>query len=232
MFEHEDQMKPFVRAWLHSKGLATKQEFPTQAGVCDLVGCQMRKDAIRVRLQNRQYKALGPLVRVHIWEHIRNVTEHRTVSLSDLTSLFQGILCQEKVREEVERLRNRRFVRQTNSGTFQKINGWHPLHRRLIAVELKLTNWREAFRQAERYLAYAEEAYVALPAHYAKRLHEKEAWNEVSDKSIGVLAIAEDGRTTMLEGSEGVFKRTRAQRAPQTHAVERFWRDRATGKTA
>ena len=232
MFERESHMKPIVRAWMESKGLTVKEEFPSHVGICDLAGCRLRRAAMAARVREGQLKAIGPLVRVHIWEHIPNDGEHRTVSVAALVSLHHGLLSHERVLQELGRLEQRGFIRRTSAGTYQKVNGWHPLHARLVAVELKLRDWQNALRQAARYFVCVDESYVALPEEQVDVALGADGGALFRKSGVGLLAVTGGGRVRTVMKSYWRRRRTRSERAPVTHAAERFWRDAARGRTA
>jgi len=232
VFEHEGQMKPILRAWLERQGLAVKEEFPSHVGIADVVGCHIRPEAVAARIRSKQRGVIGPLLRVHIWEHIPNETERRGASLANLCDLFAGVITEGDLQREVACLEARSFVRRTRTGTLRKLNGWHPMHSRLVAVELKLKDWRGACRQAVRYLAYADEAYVALPERTAAAAFDALGCRGLARMRVGLIAVAHGSAPVVLAQSRGRRKATRAQRAPQTHAVERFCRDAIKGSVA
>jgi len=49
-FRLERDMEPVVRSWLESQGLFVRRECWMPSGVCDLVGCRFREDALALRL--------------------------------------------------------------------------------------------------------------------------------------------------------------------------------------
>jgi len=59
---------------------------------------------------------------------------------------------------------------------------------RLVAIEAKLTKWRDALKQAKEYRRYADEAYVLLPAGFANRARRAE--DEFRDAGVGLWIIA------------------------------------------
>lgn len=66
----------------------------------------------------------------------------------------------------------------------------------LIAIELKLWRWRQAFRQALAYQVWAERAYVCLPLSRAL-----DAWrhrDRFESEGIGLLAVVRDEVRTLL----------------------------------
>ena len=225
-------MKPVVRGWLESRGLHVKEEFPSHKGICDLMGCEIRAEAAKTRLSQGQREPIGPLRRVHLWQHIPNRSAHRTASLHELIGIFRGVLDAEEVERELRTLEEKAFIRRTRAGTYQKINGWHPLHAQLVAVELKLHDWREACLQAQRYLSYAAESYIALPQTAASTAYDMLSGNGFRSAGVGLLSVSKKSGVEVVFESEGCHKATRAEMALQTYAVERFWRDRVKGKTA
>lgn len=66
----------------------------------------------------------------------------------------------------------------------------------LVAVELKLTNWKEALAQAMHYQLAAQKSYVAMPlskAHAPMRSRSR-----FERQGVGVLAVAPDGDVRIL----------------------------------
>lgn len=225
MFNLEKEMKPHVRKWMENSGLRVKEEFPSRIGISDLVGCKIRSKAAEKRLAQGQRQPIGPLMRVQLWQHIPNCSEHRTASLQDLLAVFSGVLDSDKVKQELDNLEKGGFIRHTQAGTYQKINGWHPLHSELTAFELKLEDWRGACRQAYKYLSFADKAYIALPLNAAKKISTQTSHRFWRTKGIGLAGVSEEIGLKILVKSRGRHKRTKFEMAHQTYAVERFWRE-------
>ncbi len=61
----------------------------------------------------------------------------------------------------------------------------------LVAVELKLRDWREALRQATAYQVGADRAWVAMPLAAASRAY-RERWRFVAE-GVGLLAVDDQG---------------------------------------
>src|SRR5207249_1486758 len=69
----------------------------------------------------------------------------------------------------------------------------------MVAVELKISRWREALRQAIAYQVWAPEAYVALPfrnAHAAARHRDR-----FEAEGVGLLAVLEADVRTFVPAS-------------------------------
>lgn len=59
----------------------------------------------------------------------------------------------------------------------------------VVAVEAKLTRWREAISQARDYLTFANEAYIAMPANVIAR--NARALAACAEVGVGVIAVDE-----------------------------------------
>lgn len=67
----------------------------------------------------------------------------------------------------VSQLRRARAVQVRESGEIDLTPTFRMSTTKLVAVEMKLKRWREAFEQATRYLSFADEAYVVLDGSQA-----------------------------------------------------------------
>jgi len=93
---------------------------------------------------------------------------------------------------------------------------FHPLHTRIIAVELKLTRLAEVIRQARINLHAVEESYVAVPMKRAVRV--AKAWDNI----IGLLGVTPDACSVLVPPRPNDL--CNEQRIE--HQVEKFWRGR------
>jgi len=132
-----------------------------------------------------------------------------------------GYLSGELLENEVRQLLRLKFVTSPRRGLFQKLNGWNPLHERIVAVELKLCRITEALDQASSNRAFATESYAALPAALAYRIAGNCRAAEFRKNGVGLLAVSQNSCRRLLPGScpKGV-----ADEVLQAHCVERFWR--------
>jgi hypothetical protein len=221
IFDYEQQMVKPVEQWLKFKGLATKREFPTPWGICDLVGCSLNKNRVKQRLALGQTKPIGSQLRVFLLSQIPECTEQRSVSVRTLKVKFGTVIDEGRIVLEIDRLLSDKFIQETSPGRVQKLNGWVPLHKKLIAVELKLTRINDALKQAATHLEFADESFVGLPADTAKRLMNSKKKKDFVNNGVGILAVDPSGCKLL-------FKSNRAGSSPnpliQQHAVERFWR--------
>jgi hypothetical protein len=223
-FGYEYEMVGPVERWLRSEGLFVKREFPTPWGICDLVGCSFNRENVRKRLELGQRKPIGPELRVAILSLIPEHESGRSITIRRLTSKFNGWLDEDRVALEVERLIKGKFVKKSTRKGFQRFNGWVPLHKRLVAVELKLRRVSEVFYQARGHLGFADESYVGLPLEVAQRLVDSKKKGEFVREGIGVLAVKPAGCEVLLSAN---LERADPDEILQIHSVERFWRSYA-----
>lgn len=220
-FDYERQMIEPVEIWLLSQGLLVKREFPLPWGICDLVGCSFNKKNVKKRLTFGQKKTVGSHLRVALLSMIPDREQARSINLEKLHGAFAGFVDESQIGIELERLKRDKFVMQTSEGAFQRVNGWLPLHRKLIAVELKLARVDDALHQAINNLGFADESYVGLPADVAKRLISGKKKSQFADSGIGVIAVDSVRCKVLLKPNLG---KASCDEVMQMHCVERFWR--------
>jgi hypothetical protein len=228
-FSYEHQMMDPVAQWLRDHGLMVKMEFPTPWGICDLVGCSLNKKKVQKRLSQHQTRPIGSLLRVHLLSLIPDQKEGGSVNAEDLHRAFAGYLDKDRIGHELMKLMKDRFIETTDTGTFYKINGWMPLHRRLVAVELKLSRIDDALHQAINNLGFADESYVALPVSIAERLVNRQKESQFANKGVGLLGVDPQGCRIVLKAST---HRVRQDAVVQEHSVERFWLPHVRGSGA
>ena len=228
-FRYEREMLAPARRWLSNQGMMVKEEFTTPWGVCDLVAVSLDQEHVRERLQLGQRAAIGPLTRVRILSAIPKVETNASEIVKTIMSSYRGVLTPSHLREEIDRLIAGKFVKEGERGTLQRINGWAPLHRRLVALELKLSRVQDALAQAASHQAFAEGSYVGLPTDVAERIVTSQRAASFRSEGVGILSVGKDGCRIVL--------RPKARRYPlnpalQMHCVERFWRSWLRGSAS
>ena len=219
-FRYEREMLEPAVQWLRGEGLMVKKEFPTPWGICDLAGCSLNKNRVRQRLKLRQTKPIRSQLRVYLLSLIPDEEQGSATNAEQLHEHFGTYLDRTRIEVELGRLARDRFIEEHAPGAYFKRNGWMPLHKRLVAVELKLTRVDDALHQAINNLGFADESYVGLPADVANRLLRSKRQANFLDRGIGVLAIAEDRCAVVLRPRKRVPAR---ERSTQAYSVERFW---------
>lgn len=220
-FDFEREMTIPATRWLTNQRLLVKQEFRTPWGICDIVGLELAHPRVTDRLLLRQRKAIGPPHRIALLQLVPLPEIGRAVTAEELSSRIGKSV--EWVANELRALAQCRFVRKLADGSFQNLSGWAPLHRRIVAVELKLGRVEEAIAQARAHLAFATESFVGLPTPIAERLLQRGRRSHLQESGVGLLSINAVGATMLVPA---VADRNEYSDATlQMHCVERFWRD-------
>ena len=221
-FRLERDMLRFARNWLAEQGLMAKAEFYTPWGICDLVGVSLRRERVQQRLTHGQNRAIGPLLRVEILRRIPDVADCNSITFKRLERQYRGLLTPDELRVQLDYLIRGKFVQVNQHGALQKVNGWAPLHKRIVALELKLTRVQDALSQAMSHLAFAEESFVGLPAGLAERVANSNRAREFRNSGVGIVSVGAEECGVLLQSKP----RTVANPVMQMHCVERFWRTR------
>jgi len=227
MFASESDMTARAASWLRSSGMVVKSEFVTPWGICDLVGLSFNWDNVASRLDRGQTKAVGSITRALLLLRIPDVETGKSTTLRSLVRQCTPSIPEEIVSAETDRLINDRFVTRSSRGRLQRVNGWMPLHQRLVAVELKLSRIEEAMRQALDNLGFAEESYVGLPSKVARRVASNTSrWSTFFGAGVGLLSVGQRRCRVLVPA-----RRTHdwADQAVQFYCVEKFWRSRVKG---
>jgi hypothetical protein len=223
MFKREAEMAPSVARWMTRENLLTKAEFATPFGICDLVGVTFRPDRVAHRIRLRQTRPIASFTRASILQLIPDVDTGRRIKALSVFKTLAATLPGDIIAAEIERLVRDRFVVWRGKTCLQKVNGWAPLHRRIVAVELKLARVEDALAQAKAHLAFADESYVGLPAAIAARVHETPTrWARYWDLGVGLLAVTKS-QCRILRPSSPLP--TSQDEALQIYIVDKFWRE-------
>ena len=221
-FRFESEMLAPVERWLKGQGLRTKREFANPWGLCDVVGCSLRVDKVRERLSLGQRRPIGPPFRIQVLNQIPDQVTKRSISIGQLASHFSCFVRTEEIDCEVEKLVADKFVTVTAKGRLQRVNGWMPLHDRIVAVELKISRIEEVISQATANLQLTNFSYIALPTAVARRLIVNGSIGRVQKIGIGLLSVSKSRCEQLIaprSTSDSINKEA------QLHCVERFWRD-------
>lgn len=222
LFERENEMARPVLQWLSRQHLLVKSEFVLPWGICDLVGLSFKQEQVAKRLALRQHRPIGPLKRIDLLRHIPDQESGSAVTLNGLRKFAEDGGVAYPFERDLQNLIANRFVIATKNGSLQKVNGWMPLHERIVAIELKLSRISEAVTQALSNRAFATESYIALPAKIAERLVGSARHPKFGLTGIGVLGVTRTTCKVVVPAVQVI----EADPTLQTHCVERFWRTR------
>ncbi|MFH1110875.1 MAG: hypothetical protein V1790_17005 [Planctomycetota bacterium] len=216
-----------VARWMRAGGLTVRAEFVTPWGICDLVGLSFDRKRVANRLKLKQTAAICSITRAVLLLEIPDVKTGKSTTLDKLVRRCAPSIPGDVVSAETERLVADRFVVETSRRRLQRVNGWMPLQKRLVAVELKLTRIEEAIRQALSNRGFAEESYVALPSDVARRAASNiSRRSKFFDASVGLLGVARRSCRVLVPAHR---KQPGGDKAIQFYCVEKFWRTRVKG---
>lgn len=224
MFEHEADMTATVVKWMRAMGLLPKAEFITPWGICDLVGVKFNRAKVARRLELHQTKPVSSIVRAALLLMIPDVETQESTNLSKLVHACTSVIAQETVVREVARLVREQFVVRSGPCSLQKLNGWVPLHERLVAVELKISRVAEVLAQARNNLGFADESFVGLPAGLARSVEADSVRRaEFISAGVGLLGVRQRCCEMLIPAQPS---RIVSDKALQLYCVEKFWRCR------
>jgi hypothetical protein len=216
-------MAPPVMRWLRRNGLKVKPEFSLPWGVCDLVGVKFDPLKVKLRLSYGQTRPVGPVLRLLVLSRIPDCDSGGAISFERLGKDLSHNIETDVLSRELDALVRDRFVKSTKSGSFQKLNGWAPLHFRIVAVELKLSRISEALGQASSNRTFATDSYVALPMKRALRVAHSERADSLVRSGLGLLGVSPRACCELIKPR---MTKVVSDEIVQSHVVERFWRTR------
>lgn len=222
VFTLEAEMKAPVRRWLANKGMYVAEEFATGWGICDLVGCRFDHEQVAYRTEQGQRQPLGSAQTVLIYNQLPDVAEsHRGITRRALEARLAPYISRARIERALERLVATNHVSVTRSGSFQKVNGWAPLHSRLVAVELKLNRLTEVLEQARANRAFVPESFIALPFEVARRAVKSSFVDVLVREGVGLLSVSPSSCRTLLHASPSP---NWLEESLELWVVENFWR--------
>lgn len=219
-FRYESDMIAPAKGWLVSEKLSIKAEFAMPFGICDLVGISMSQENIQKRIDNGQFQPIGSLLRTEILSVIPDVGKTKGITHPTLLRKFDYLENDRNIERELFLLESRKFIRRTKTGSYQKLNGWLPLHDRIVALELKLNRVREALSQAIRNSRFADESYIGLPEETAHRICNSCQINEFKTYGIGILAVRSRNCEVLLTSR---IRKKNKDTPMQIYCADRFW---------
>jgi hypothetical protein len=101
-----------------------------------------------------------------------------------------------EIARRVERLVRLGLLAQISEDQIRLSHRALPNRVRIVAVEAKLTRWKDALTQTQTYLSFANEAYIAMPA--ASVRHNVNALSACADAGVGVIAVDECEASVVL----------------------------------
>lgn len=224
-FSLEKDMSRYARNWLAGLGLIVKEEFYTPWGICDLVGASFISRRVRQRLSLGQRRSIGPPSRIELLNRIPESSTGKAITVKRLQREFGDTLTAKDLEKELKRLADGRFLRTIKRGHLQRLDGWFPLHKRIVALELKLSRIDDALHQARAHFRFAEESYVGFPDDLAVRVVRSNRAARFEQSGVGIVSIGVQGCNILLRSKR---QKRLVDLVLQMHCIERFWRTMPT----
>lgn len=212
-----------VHRWLKDQGLTVKLEFATPWSSCDLVGIEFDKRRVASRSQLKQSRPIGSESRAALLLEIADIETQQFTTVEEVLGDCDRDFFGEAILQNINRLVADRFVKREGD-RLQKVNGWMPIQKRLVAVELKLRRIRDVVDQATYNLEFADESYVALPSDVAASWRDRlKKWPGFEKEGLGLLAVDRDGCRELIRPK----RIERPLTGLRVYAAEKFWRTRS-----
>lgn len=192
IFQHKPMTeKTFVEqleGFFNMNDYLTKKEVGVGYGIADLVIVKKTSiviDNYILRASHGQYNQLFKEDYFRLLKLIPDISSNKKpVHLDYLikkTNLSKSLLKYNILRS----LEKNKFIKSEGDNYFFKINGWIPLTKEIIAIEAKLKDWKRGFIQANRYKAFADKVYLAVPAETAHLVNKQ----LLSKHNVGLITL-------------------------------------------
>ena len=174
--------------WLDAPA-ALVAEVPAAVGVVDLLGVRFDRRALVRRVEADVRPVLSPL-RIRVLHAL--LKGPRPV---DALAAIVGSRAEPLMRSTLRPLETAELI-ELEAGHARSTGLWLPVGQRVVAVELKLTKWRDALNQADNFSRSADEAWVVIDA--MKAAPARAAMLEFAERGVGLAVIGTDERIEVL----------------------------------
>ncbi len=220
-FDFERDMTIPATKWLTDQGLLVKREYRTPWGICDLVGLELDHSRVAERRLQGLRAPIGPALRIALLRQVPSVETGSSISLTRLSSVLDRPL--HEPAKDVRTLVAGGFLVQCSDDSYQSRSRWAPLHRRIVAVELKVDRISEAISQARAHRLFATESYAGFPTSVAARVQAQDRAERLKAAGVGLLSVSAAWAIILVQAPQPCA--ADADAVLQMHCVERFWRD-------
>lgn len=211
MFRYEKDMREPVRTWMEAQGYTTRDEVYLPWGVCDLVGIHIDQAQVNLRRNARQFTRLS---NGDIWWLMFIPPEG--FYQEDLADAIYSNVSGWSFKDRLKKLRKRRLIdaEEKHGSLFLTTNiPWLPYHKKIIAVELKLSDTAGVRHQADNHHVFANETWAALPANRVDKMRQATR-DKFKSAGIGILSVTLDKCEVVIEPCQytpkDIYERIRA----------------------
>lgn len=186
-------------------------EVPAAVGIADVVAVSFDPEALRHRLAGNVGPLLSPL-RVRTLDALRDQRPYRVRNVARKVGSNGRAL----LRSTLAPLAELGLV-ELSAHSVRSTGAWRRIGAQLTAVELKLSKWRDALRQADNFALSADRAWVVLDEKRAKSAIE--AAGHFARFGVGLAVLGLDGRLRIVQRPRG----RRPERWLRALMAERAW---------
>lgn len=191
---NEKTLVELLEYYFQEQGFLTATEISAGYGRADLVLGKLNEKHSIIRKSHNQ---LQPLFKEFYFEVLRKLPDidhdEEPIHIDELVSNVSFSENNLKYRI-LSYLEENRYIEKVDNKYLYKINGWVPLTSEIIAIEAKLTNWKRAFLQANRYKSFADKVYIAMPENKS-HLVDKDL---LTSHGVGLFSFDESNGLTEL----------------------------------
>jgi hypothetical protein len=168
---NENVFVKLLQKIFENEGFLTQREIGVGYGIADLVVVKKNR-IIRSHCKIRKnHGQISPLLGEEYFKILKVLPDENNQSdavefkyIAERSSLSDSYLKYKVLRE----LEDKGYVRRVGEKRYFKVNGWIPITKEIVAIEAKLKDWRRGAIQANRYKAFANRVYLAVPKETAR----------------------------------------------------------------
>ncbi|MBN1463860.1 MAG: hypothetical protein JW922_09345 [Paludibacteraceae bacterium] len=163
---NESTFVKLLKETFTKEGFLAEREIGVGYGIADLVVIKdtaINQKHCHIRNGHRQY---SPLLNEKYFRTLKILPDehHQSKALpfsniANKTNFSKSYL-KYTILKNLEKLG---YVKTVGEQKYFKVNGWLPIANEVIAIEAKLTDWKRGAIQANRYRAFANKVYLAMP---------------------------------------------------------------------
>lgn len=186
-------------------------EVPAAQGIADIVGVRFDIEAVRRRLDS----AIGPVtspLRVRVLHLLRKDRAVRVSTLAAHLGTNALALTRSTLRPLVEL-----GLVELRSDMVRSSGAWRPVAAHITAVELKLSKWRDAIRQADNFAVSADRAWLVLDASRSAAAVRESAF--IRTFGVGLAVVESMGELRVIVPPSG----RRPERWLRALMAEQVW---------
>lgn len=186
-------------------------EVPAAQGIADVVAVRFDLDALHQRFESGVGPITSPL-RVRVLNLLRSDRPTRTSTLATRLGTSATAL----TRSTLWPLADLGLV-ELRTDTVKSSGAWRPVPAHITAVELKLSKWRDALRQADNFAISADRAWLVLDAARSAAAIRESAF--IATFGVGLAVIKSTGELRVVAPPRG----RRPERWLRALMAEQVW---------